>query len=259
MKKCPRCHTPNPDTASFCSNCGYGVPVPSAIPVKAAKPIPMQAKIVLGSIIGLIVVLGLISESINPKTEKPAANIAALSNSPATENTQSATQTATPTPTATPAPTLAELKTKTDELLKLNIDNYEFADFTLFDRQMELLRAVPKESKDYPQAQAMLKKLINKVAPVAASIALLGEKPKSSEYDGRVEPVVKYLKATMNDYEDSEWIEWSQVVKLKVKGEPFWGVRLKLRGKNAFGAKILKNMLFLIRNNQVVATEDLPP
>jgi len=45
---------------------------------------------------------------------------------------------------------------------------------------------------------------------------------------------------------------------LKRQGELFWAVRLKLRGKNAFGAKILKNMLFYIRNNEVVATQDLP-
>ena len=45
--------------------------------------------------------------------------------------------------------------------------------------------------------------------------------------------------------------------KLKVKGEPFWVVRLKLRAKNAFGGYILKDTFYFIRQNEVVAAEGL--
>jgi hypothetical protein len=239
--QCPQCKIVNAPDARFCKNCGAAF---ALLPVKTNNNSIKPLFWLLG-LLGLALFIGgvgIINESSNDK-----AQVASQANfAPQTIQT------------ATPLPTLAELKSETDRLLKLNIDDYDFADLKPFDKQLDLLRAVPKESKDYAQAQAMFKKLIKKTAPVAAANALLGAKPESSTYDGRVEPVVRYLKATMNDYEDSEWIEWSPVFKLKRQGELFWAVRLKLRGKNAFGAKILKNMLFYIRNNEVVATQDLP-
>jgi hypothetical protein len=86
---------------------------------------------------------------------------------------------------------------------------------------------------------------------------VLGPKPKNSEWDGRVDPVVEYLKNNLNDYDSSEFVEWSPVTKLEVKGEPFWVVRLKLRAKNAFGGYILKNTFYFIRQNRVVIAEGL--
>lgn len=85
----------------------------------------------------------------------------------------------------------------------------------------------------------------------------MGPKPKNSEWDGRVDAVVKYLRRNLNDYDSSEFVEWSPVTKLKVKGEPFWVVRLKLRAKNAFGGYILKDTFYFIRQNEVVAAEGL--
>jgi hypothetical protein len=85
----------------------------------------------------------------------------------------------------------------------------------------------------------------------------LGPKPKNSEWDGRVDPVVEYLKNNLNDYDSSEFVEWSPVTKLEVKGEPFWVVRLKLGAKNAFGGYVLKNTFYFIRQNKVVNAEGL--
>jgi hypothetical protein len=39
--------------------------------------------------------------------------------------------------------------------------------------------------------------------------------------------------------------------------EPYWGVRLKLRAKNAFGAYILRDTYYFMRNNKVVKSEGL--
>jgi len=99
--------------------------------------------------------------------------------------------------------------------------------------------------------------LIDKSARIGAELLVLGPKPKNSEWDGRVDAVVKYLRRNLNDYDSSEFVEWSPVTKLKVKGEPFWVVRLKLRAKNAFGGYILKDTFYFIRQNEVVAAEGL--
>lgn len=72
-----------------------------------------------------------------------------------------------------------------------------------------------------------------------------------------MDPVVEYLKNNLNDYDSSEFVEWSPVAKLEVKGEPFWVVRLKLRAENAFDGYILKNAFYFIRQNKVVAAEGL--
>lgn len=99
--------------------------------------------------------------------------------------------------------------------------------------------------------------MIGKSARIGAELLVLGPKPKNSEWDGRVDAVVKYLRRNLNDYDSSEFVEWSPVTKLKVKGEPFWVVRLKLRAKNAFGGYILKDTFYFIRQNEVVAAEGL--
>jgi hypothetical protein len=241
---CPKCKTANQENARFCSSCGVAFAV---APIQA-KPKANQNRIAVACVVLLAFLLLILSLGDRGEQNKKATLVSQTNTS----------LPPTPAPTATPAPTFAELTVKTEELIKRNIEESDIAGLKPYDVQMESLRAVLPSSKDHAAAQVQIKKLINKTAPIIAALALLGPKPESSAYDGRVEPVVKYLKATMNDYEDSEWIEWSPVVKMKLKGEPYWVVRLKLRGKNGFGAKILKNMLFYIRNNQVVNTMDLP-
>ena len=86
---------------------------------------------------------------------------------------------------------------------------------------------------------------------------VMGPKPHSSEWDGGVQPVKDYLKAVLNDYDSSEFVEWSPVVKTYVGKEPYWTVRLRLRAKNAFGALILRDTYYYIRNNQVVMSKGL--
>jgi hypothetical protein len=98
--------------------------------------------------------------------------------------------------------------------------------------------------------------LYDRVIRLAAERLLLGDKPQSG-YNGKVSEVDQYLSKTLNDYDDSEYVEWTPVKKIEIKGEPYWAVGLKLRAKNAFGAKILKDVVFLIRQGQVVKTMGL--
>lgn len=46
-------------------------------------------------------------------------------------------------------------------------------------------------------------------------------------------------------------------MKVEYQGQPYWGVRLRLRAKNAFGGKIVKETYYLIRNESVVIAEGL--
>jgi hypothetical protein len=99
--------------------------------------------------------------------------------------------------------------------------------------------------------------LIDKSARITAEILILGPKPKNSAYDGRVDAVVNYLRKNLNGYDSSEFVEWSPVTKMEVKGEPFWVVRLKLRAKNAFGAYLVKDTYYFIRKDKVVTAQGL--
>lgn len=171
-----------------------------------------------------------------------------------------ANTTANSTPVPTPAPTpkaFAQLKTEADNLLAIQQSEYETVDVRKFDEVMAPLRAIPKGSKDYKSAQQFNEKLINKAGAILAERMLLGEKPLQSSWDGDVLPVKTYLKAVLNDYDSSEFVEWSPVTKVYIGKEPYWGVRLRLRAKNAFGALMLRDTYYYIRNNQVVIAKGL--
>jgi hypothetical protein len=199
---------------------------------------------VLGSC-GLCGVIGKLSEN---STKRSAVN---------STETSKPSPTVVPSPTATPKPTFAELQQRAEPLLRLEKEEYVRDDLGAFDAVIGPLRQTPKDAKEYTAAQALIKKLIDKSARITAEILVLGPKPKNSEWDGRMDPVVEYLKENLNDYDSSEFVEWSPVTKLEVKGEPFWVVRLKLRAKNAFGDYVLKNTFYFIRQNRVVTAEGL--
>ena len=107
----------------------------------------------------------------------------------------------------------------------------------------EFLESIPKEDKESKQAQQILTSVRKRIAAFIAVRVVLGPDLKKSSWDGSVRCVDEYLRKTLNDYHDSEW---SPVTKLYVKKEPFWVVRLKIRVRNAFGAKIVKDAFFFI-------------
>jgi hypothetical protein len=253
MIQCPQCQVNNADDAQFCSNCGTRFITQGKPDIKVSR---ITAKQFLIPFLGLCIVWVLISFGVKKDDKNTVQSNSA--GTAATQTPYALAPTTTPFPPLTPPPpTITELRAKTNELLAFKRDEYSKNDLNQFDEVMTPLRAIPKESKDYKEAQALNKKLIDKSSRIAAELLVLGPKPESSEYDGRVDAVVNYLKANMNDYDNSEWLEWSPVAKIDLKGEPYWAVRLKLRGTNAFGGKILKNVVFFIRNNQVVSTTGL--
>jgi hypothetical protein len=165
---------------------------------------------------------------------------------PATAAAKSAsTPQPTPSPEQTPLPP-AEILTRAKGLI------YEGASKDSLGQAVDMLRSIPREAKEYKAAQPLLEKTMKRWARLAAEELVLGPKPDGGGWNGKVHCVDQYLKSNLNDYESSEYLEWSPVTRVDLKGEPYWAVKLKLRAKNAFGAYIVKDVVFFIRQNQVV-------
>lgn len=252
--QCPRCRANNIVGSRFCSNCAlpFSQSAPStpsnlnAPPKKKSSLIGLW--IALG-IIGLCGLCGLIGaiRNINKKEISSSSTV----------NTQTNSNVNVVLATPAPPPTFAELKSKSQPLLNMGNGEHSKEDLKAFDDVMKPLREISKEAKEYKEAQILLKQLINKSSVIGAEILVLGEKPENSPWDGSVRPAEKYLKEVLNDYDSSEYLGWSQVSKIYIGKEPYWGTKVKLRAKNAFGAFIVKEIVFLIRNGQVVKAEGL--
>lgn len=154
----------------------------------------------------------------------------------------------------TPPPTFAELKEKGEKLLKFEKGEYLKEDLTQFDEVMTPLRDIPKEDKNYKEAQKLHKKLIDKTAPIAAEIVVLGARP--SEIELKI-AFNHYLRSRLNDYDSSEYVNYTPAQKVYVKKEPFWVSILTLRAKNGFGAYMVKDVTMYIRNKEVVLVNGL--
>lgn len=141
--------------------------------------------------------------------------------------------------------------------MAINQSEYEDVELKEFDAALKALREIPAISKDYKTAQALQKKLIAKVAVVGAERIILGPKPMQIGPGGGVTPVKDYLSEVLNDYDNSEFVEWFPVSKVYIGKEPYWGVGLRLRAKNGFGALILRDTYYYMRNNQVVKSKGL--
>lgn len=249
MIQCPKCGVANADGTRFCSNCGLSFSqVPPNVPLKKKNSL-VGLWVVLG-VLGLCGLCGLIGK-IGEKN-KQEINIAS-----ANTNTQINLNANVAPPTPTPTPTFAELKSKAQPLLAMSNGEHDAQDLKSFDDVMKPLREIPKEAKEYKEAQTLLKQLINKSSVIGAEIIVLGAKPENSAWDGSVRPAENYLKQTLNDYSSSEYVSWSPVTKIYIGKEPYWATKVKLRAKNGFGAFIVKDIVFLIRNGQVVKAEGL--
>lgn len=189
------------------------------------------------------------------KKDKPAETVGNKSNTNQIAIGNVNNQPYTPTPTPAP-PTFAQLKQTAEALLNLDKEEYTQDDIKPFLDLSQQLNAIPTQAKEHNEAKKISKKLTDKVIRLAAERIVLGPKPVSG-YAGKVYEVDQYLSKTLNDYDDSEYLEWTPVKKLELKGEPYWAVGLKLRAKNGFGAKIVKDVVFFIRDGQVVKTTGL--
>lgn len=249
--KCPRCATPNMVGANFCQRCG--LQFNQMHPRSQVAPLIQKKK---SSFLGLWIILGLIGFcalcGIVIDKSKPNSNSSTLVSN---TNTQSNANIQT---TPTPPMTFAEIKAKAQPLLKMptqSSSEFTTADIKPFDEVMKPLREIPKDAKEYKEAQALLKQLIDKSSIIAAEIVVLGPKPQNSSWDGNVAPAQNYLKLTLKDYDSSEYLGWTKVSKVYIGKEPYWTTTVNIRAKNSFGAYVVDEITFLIRNNKVVKTQ----
>ena len=243
---CPRCATPIAPGSFFCPRCGFQF-AQQVLQKKSSLSTPVILLLVCLGSCGLCGLVGAVVSTFSPKRDVASNKTANASN----VNTASS-----PAPAPVPM-TFAELKAEANRLLALGQESYQSVELSEFDKIMKPLKDIPQSSKDYKAAQALHKKLIDKVAVIGTEQILLGPKPLQSGWDGDVLPVKQYLRQVLNDYDSSEFVEWSPVGKTYIGKEPYWSVRLRLRAKNAFGAYITRDTYYYIRNNQVVLAKGL--
>ena len=75
--------------------------------------------------------------------------------------------------------------------------------------------------------------------------------------NGQVPAVIRYLNDSLNDPYSMKLLNWSKLSIVYRRDQPFWYVTLRLRAKNGFGAYILREAGFYLRNNKVVFTDNL--
>jgi type II secretory pathway pseudopilin PulG len=83
----------------------------------------------------------------------------------------------------------------------------------------------------------------------AIEIAARGAKPIPSEWDGITPEVNSYLQRNLKDYDSMKIVECSPVV---TWGTDAWAQRVKYRARNSFGAYVLDNKVFVIKNGYVI-------
>ncbi|MEK7469268.1 MAG: hypothetical protein AAB074_17985 [Planctomycetota bacterium] len=80
-----------------------------------------------------------------------------------------------------------------------------------------------------------------------------GPKPTVSGWDGSVPEVVSALKNVMNDPGSFKHVSTDPPMRCMTSERIYcWLVHMKFRGKNAFGALILQDYHFYVRNGQVI-------
>lgn len=224
---CVRCKTSLQHNQPFCSLCGTQQPqlaVP-ILPKSGQSAWSVTTIVLVCSIVGSCALCGLFG-AIVKKDDKPQTSVT---------NTASK-----PTPTPTPEITNAEKLKDAKNLI------FDEATETQLNEAKTLILSIPKEAKEYKDAQ----KQVVIINDFLMDLALMGERPTTA-------PARTFLRHTLNDYDSSEFLEWSSVLKIKIKDEPYWFITLKLRAKNAFGAYIIKDVTFYMRQNQVVKVEGL--
>lgn len=82
-----------------------------------------------------------------------------------------------------------------------------------------------------------------------------GPKPQASEWDGITPEANAYLKRNLKDYKSMELVECSVVVPF---GEDKWAQRVRYRSKNSFGAFVVEEFVFVIRDGAVLVAVPNP-
>lgn len=223
---CFRCKAPLEQNRPFCGNCGIQQP-------RLSLPMPKKKGssalgIIIIVLIGLLFASGILYVFLEEIQKQKK------------DKQQPMVVNAMVTPTVMPELTNDVKLQRAKDLILGSQDE------TQLNKAKTLISSIPKEAKEYKEAQ----KQSAIIAVHLMELALIGERPTTA-------PARAYLRNNLNDYDSSEFIEWSPVSKTYIKNEPYWSLSLKLRAKNLVGAYLLKDVTFYIRQNQVMKTDGL--
>ncbi len=260
--QCPNCKAANTSDSRFCSSCDLSFVQPSQL----SSPLPPRKKrisrkkknrirlwIAFG-VIELCLLFGLfgpIKEMLwNQSSTAPIAN---------TSTTASEANNSAPD---TPPSTFAELKARSEQLLKMEHGSeYPEDDLKQYAAFLVLLRQIPEDAKEFSEAKILIDELIKKSSVIEDELLVLGKKPVNSEWDGSVAEVDQYLKDALPDYEISEYVYWTKVSKTYLGKEPYWETKLKIKIKyRRYDLKAFDKFLdlvFYMQKGKVVKTEGL--
>jgi LysM repeat protein len=73
--------------------------------------------------------------------------------------------------------------------------------------------------------------------------------------NGTVPLVLKWFQESLHDPYSARYVHWSKVEKYSWASQPCWVVSVRIRAKNAFGAYVLSDNRFYIRQNRIVHYE----
>lgn len=91
------------------------------------------------------------------------------------------------------------------------------------------------------------------VAPKSVAPVSIGDEPKASAWDGVYYAVERHLKAAAHDPGSIKWEGCTKVIRSEIG----WATRCDYRARNGFGALMKYKTLFIIRNDTVVAAENI--
>ena len=111
------------------------------------------------------------------------------------------------------------------------------------------LAAADKQINDALNAQRQQKEAAVRLRRSAD--VLRGPKPTQLP-NGTVPLVLKWFQASLHDPYSARYVHWSKLEKYYWASEPCWVVSVRIRAKNAFGAYVLSDNTFYIRQNRVI-------
>lgn len=179
---CPTCAVPNFADARFCSSCGRSL---------KARRIALFVLVLFGGllILGLVGLIGVAIRNPNPKPNRQpdVALVNAHVNAAPTE-----------TPNLTDTQKVQRAKGLiTDSANSMHLDE-----------AFQLLKTIPKTAKEYKEGE----KLITSLGRIVLEREVIGQRPITGSAE-----VKEYLRNVLNDYDSSEFIEWSSVEKVYLK------------------------------------------
>ena len=146
----------------------------------------------------------------------------------------------------------------------LTVVRQYYSDGLLLRSQLdEASRAVNLEREKVASTQRLIQNADNDITKIlieAGSTKKSESSPgpmPSQLAKGQVPVVMQYLNDNLNDPYSMKLLKWSKLRIVYKYDQPYWYVTLRMSAKNGFGAYVLREAGFYVKNNRVVFTDNL--